>query len=196
MKKNAKANYSPGDAIMARDLNVAAQNANRSAVASPGGGYGAVYEDFQGVSPSLPTRILMVRATRDILPNLYDEENDLEVSHNFNFNAIRQMWDEQFEDWTDVTSDELTIVTSYLPILKDDIIPVYYNVASRRWSPLEQRVQEMVEVISSTKNSDGFYDGYINDWDNEDVQWVRRRTCHVLDANDPSFPTVGPFEES
>lgn len=194
MKKNAKANYSPGDPILARDLNVASQNGNRAAVAGPGGGYGALYEDFQGTSPTLPLRVLMVRATRDILPDTYNEQTELEVDNNFNFNAIRQVWDEEKEDWHDVEGDEITIVTSYLPVLEDDIIPVYYNTASRRWAPLEQRVQEMVEVVSTTKNSDGFYDGYITDWNNEDRQWERRRLCHVLDANDPAFPTVGPEE--
>lgn len=194
MKKNAKANYSPGDPILARDLNISAQNSNRSAVAGPGGGYGALYEDFQGVSPVNPLRILMVRATRDILPDTYDEQASLEIKNQFNFNAVRQVWDEEKEDWYDVEGDELNVVASYLPVLEGDIIPVYYNTASRRWAPLEQRVQEMVEVISSNKNTDGFYDGYITDWNNEEKQWERRRLCHVLDANDPSFPTVGPSE--
>lgn len=196
MKPNGKSNYSPGDPIKASDLNNLARNANRAASqAGSSGQFGVMLDDFQGTMARPGVLVYMARMTRDVLPVEYEEHNDLEVEDNFNFNAVRQIWDENGDGWYDKNGEELFVEANQFPLLKDDILPVYYNAASRKWVPLEERAHEMVEVASSRKNDDGFYDGFVTRWQNDDRYWLRTRACHVLDGNDPAYETRGPVEE-
>jgi hypothetical protein len=193
LKRRAKANYEPGDTIAARDLNSAAKNANRSAaLAGAAGAYSSVFEDFQGTMPPQGIRVIMVRAIRDILPEAYDEFSEVETTNDFTANAVKQIWDDQEGGYFDKEGDEVTVAALDVPILEDDVIPVFYSAASKRWVPLEERRNEMIEVASEERNDDGFFDGFICKWQNDEEKWLRTRAVHVIDGNDPTFPTEGP----
>lgn len=168
---------------MADRLNRTIRQANRAANRTHAAGVGGYsVGDFDMTVGPVIERITLVRIKTDILPEIFDACPD---EYREEPNAVVQDYDDETATWGDMQDREIIVTCKDgVPLLENMLVQVVFNKFTRRWVPAFQDRRAHVRIPAGNRpDANGFYEAFVDEWDNENLVWVEKRSCYVRDAN-------------
>lgn len=157
-----------GQPIMADDWNAIVETVEAHDRTTRGDGVeGLATDSFRGQRVPLDQQTFLVRITQDVFP---EGSAEYVASPPTGTNAIPQVYSGILNSnggptgWVDDPGGASAILISnygIVPLVTNDLVPVYFDTGASKWIPTYQILTNKVRVSSTTLNAAGFYDGFI-----------------------------------